>query len=259
MVERIFQILITDGPASESRFSEDLLRNIQSLKALYPDATYARFDNDQIVAFLRQHFPSEVLDAYQKLTPFAFKADLARYCLLHEYGGLYSDLSYLHFRPLPLKKNTDLVVFRDIPGHPAWAVSNSVIYARPKSPVLMRAIQRIVAHHQSRYYGLSPLDPTGPYMFGRALAEEYHWHETLFGDSKLLSQEDNGRANIVKTMPTGEVIAIRNKVNSCSIDELVEGHSNNYVDLWNAKRIWGETGFIQRVGAKFGRPKGAAQ
>ncbi|TKZ17919.1 hypothetical protein FAP39_13790 [Shimia litoralis] len=253
MIDRIFQILITDGAVDQSRFSSDLKRNIESLQAVYPDATYEMFDHDMIADFLQHHFPRDVLDTFHALTPYAFKADLARYCLLHKFGGLYSDLSYLHLRAITAENGTNMVVFRDIPGHPSWATSNAIIYAKPQAAALERAIDMIVAHHKAGYYGQHPLDPTGPYLFGRALAAADDWTTTVFGDSQLVSVEKSGRANILKVGPAGEVIAIRNKVNNCSIDELIAGHSNSYSDLWAAKRIWGETGLMHSIKTKLGR------
>ena len=254
MIEHVFQILITDKSVPAQRFSNDLVRNIASLKSVYPGATYKRYENDEIVAFLEQYFPKDVSDAYHAMTPYAFKADLARYCLLHEYGGLYSDLSYLHMHPLVPEADTTLVAFRDIPEQPPWATSNAIIYAKPKVAALGRAIDRIVSNHKAQYYGLSPLDPTGPNMFGRALSDGDDWNTTVLGESRLISREKNGRVNILKILPDGKVIALRNKIFSCSIDEMVEGHANNYLDLWKAKRIWGEVGLLGRLQAKIGSP-----
>ena len=254
MIEHVFQILITEKPALENRFSDDLVRNIASLKSIYPKATYKRYEHDEIVAFLEQHFPKDVIAAYHGLVPYAFKADLARYCLLHEFGGLYSDLSYLHLHAITPEKDTTLVTFRDIPEQPPWATSNAIIYAKPKTAALGRAIDRIVENHQARYYGLSPLDPTGPNMFGRVLSEGEDWDKTVLGESRLISREKTGRVNILKILPCGSVIALRNKINNCSIDEMVDGHTNNYSELWNAKRIWGEVGFLGRLQAKMSSP-----
>ncbi|MEE9387547.1 MAG: glycosyltransferase [Paracoccaceae bacterium] len=252
MVDRIFQILITDGQVDESKFSEELVRNISSFRSMYPDARYNRYENQEIIEFLSQCFSDDVLAAYQGMAPYAFKSDLARYCYLYEYGGLYSDLSYLHIRKIKPQKKTNMILFRDIPIHPPWATSISVMFAKPKSPALARAISRIVEHHKSQYYGLTPLDPTGPYMFGRVLSEVDDWMSTVFGDSRLLSREQGGRPNIAKVLPTGEIIAIRNKFNDSSIDEMIGGHSNNYSDIWHAKQVWGEAGKITKIASKFG-------
>lgn len=53
---------------------------------------YRFYTDDAAAAFLRTHFPPAVLDAYQALTPGAFKADLFRYCVLLISGGVYADV-----------------------------------------------------------------------------------------------------------------------------------------------------------------------
>lgn len=246
--ERLFQILISEGAPSTS---DSLERNVASLKATYPQADYRLYGNEELLDFLAGEFSAPVLNAYRAMTPFAFKADLARYCLLFKFGGLYSDLSYMHVRPIEFDGRCQLIVFRDVPGHPSWAVSNAIIYAEPESPVLHRAIERIVAHQQAGFYGCSPLDPTGPYMFGKVLAETEDWKTIRFGDSRLVSVDRTGRPNIIKLMPTGEVVAIRNKTVNGNITDLIASGGNDYNELWHGRRIWGESALTgQRLRAQ---------
>jgi len=238
--QRLFQIMITDGTQPSVATTDAFARNVDSFRSTYPGSEYQRYGNEELVAFLAEHYPEPVLQAYRALTPYAFKADLARYCLLHTYGGLYSDLSYLHLRPIEIGERCDMVVFRDIAGHPSWAVSNAVIYAEADSPVLKRAIDRVVEHFNARFYGHSSLEPTGPYMFGRVLAETSDWTSITFGDSPRLNIDRTGRVNIVKMMPSGEIVAIRNKTAEGEFSDLVPSGGNNYNELWGERRIWGE-------------------
>jgi mannosyltransferase OCH1-like enzyme len=234
----IFQILITDRPIEQIKRSGLFERNVESLKATYPRAACTLYGHDELAEFIAGTFPREVFNAFTALKPFAFKADLARYCLLYKLGGLYSDLSYLHIRPIVTDADTDLVVFRDVPIHPSWATSNAIIYAKPNCEVLARAIMRIVSHHKERFMGFSPLEPTGPYMFGRVLAETKDWRRIKFGDSSLVNIDNNGRYNILKVMPGGEIIAIRNKIANSSISDLVGDGGNDYAKLWSRGEVW---------------------
>lgn len=69
---------------------------------------YKFYTDEQAAAFIRAHFPPEVLEAYHALIPGALKADLFRYCVLLIYGGVYADVDVL------LESNLDLVVKPDI-------------------------------------------------------------------------------------------------------------------------------------------------
>ena len=235
---RVFQVLITE-PGSAAVSTASLRRNIASLKLTYPHAQYRRYGDEELLDFISENHAPAVLAAYRAMAPYSYKSDLARYCLLYTYGGLYSDLSYLHLRAIDVDDRCEMVVFRDIPGHPSWATSTAVIYSKPNNPVLKRAIDQIVANHKAGYYGCSSLDPTGPYLFGRVLAETQDWTNIKFGDSQLLNTDQTGRPNIVKIMPTGEVVAIRNKTKNGTIEDLISEGGNDYNKLWVERRIWG--------------------
>lgn len=250
MIDRIFQILVTSDAVDAAKFAPDLQRNIDSFKTLYANADYALYDASMIAAFLEKRFSEDVCAAYHALTPFAFKADLARYCLLYHFGGVYSDLSHMHLRPIEPQPTTELQVFRDMAGHPSWATSNGLIFARKGHPALLRAIEAIVAAHKVRFYGDHPLDVTGPYLWGRVLAEGRLTEGTAFGDSRVLSRDKQGRDYSFKIMPDGEIVAFRNKFKQCSISELYEGASSHYAQIWSARQVWGEARktVIGRVG-----------
>lgn len=256
LTNKIHQILISDHQAGAAPLSALLQRNIASLKDTYPEATYRLYENEELLDFIAGTYPAEVLQAYRALRPYAFKADLARYCLLFEHGGLYADLSYLHLRPVSFGKRTSLVVFRDIAGHPSWAVSTSLLAAVPKHPVFARAIDRIVAHFRTGYYGASPLEPTGPHMLGRVVAETEDWRSIVFGDSRVPGTLADRAPNVIKLMPSGQVVAMRNKMQNARISDLVPGGGNDYNRLWRERSIWGETkasGLVNRVRRKLSR------
>ena len=235
----ICQILIADIPVGAEVTTPLMETNAASFRAAYPDSPYHLYLKEELADFIAQHFPAVVARAFHALKPQAFKADLARYCLLHQLGGLYSDLSYLHLRGIEPPAGTQMVVFRDIPGHPSWAVSNALIYAKPGDAVLEHAIDRIVRHHKQGFTGVHPLEITGPYLFGRVLAECADWREIVFGESRLLSVEPSGRANIVKVLPaSGEVVAIRNKARDGQISDLIATGGNDYIRLWEEGQVW---------------------
>ena len=102
--DRVFQILITEKNSKKPQILRPLENNINSLKSIYPNSEYHIYEDEEIVDVIKENFAKDVIEAYTCLIPFAFKADLARYCLLYKYGGLYSDLSYLHLGQISLEK-----------------------------------------------------------------------------------------------------------------------------------------------------------
>ena len=79
----IFQVLITDVPIDPCDLSPSILVAMQSVKDCFSDATHRLVQRPEIEKFLVQHFDRSVLNLFRGLVPYAYKADLARYCLLY--------------------------------------------------------------------------------------------------------------------------------------------------------------------------------
>lgn len=237
-IEKLFQIAIASEPVCTENWSLKLKSNVASLKSYYPDATYYLYENSDIRKFLSKNFDRKVLETYDQLQPFAFKADLARYCLLYFYGGLYSDLSYLHVNAIKPETNCGMVIFRDIAGHPSWAVSNAIIFSEPGRSELKYAIDMIIENADKKYYGNSPLDVSGPYLFGRACSIVNKPEDVVFGDSVELTPNSITNRNICKILPNGEFIAYRNKKEGGQILAHGVSGTNNYCEMWNHRQVW---------------------
>lgn len=172
---QIFQIFIADGDGEPPELLAPAMASVQQCFGAY---RYTRYGGESLRAFLEQAFDREVVAAYDKLRPYAYKADLGRYCLLYEHGGWYADLSILMRQPVGLiGADVELVYFFDlgdgvVPGRSLFDVSNSLLYARPRQPVLQRAIETVVRHCREEYYGCSIYCPTGPTVLGAAIAAE---------------------------------------------------------------------------------------
>lgn len=97
----------------------------------------------------------------------AEKADLIRYKILYDEGGVYSDHDVEVFRPIsPLAKSYDFVVGLEWFNYHPWMDScvspcNAIIIARPGHPVLREAISRIISHWDELGARFSGKDPSG--------------------------------------------------------------------------------------------------
>lgn len=165
------------------------------------DCVHYLFHDAECRAFISREFPDDVLYAYDRLIPTAFKADLWRYCVLYKYGGVYLDIK-LGFlgdgggRDTTLRSIVErwlrggggggggdefLVLERDSFG--LWptgrfGIHNAFMIVKPKNPILLECIYRIVS--ASKICGLGdgfdsdggvgwmtrPLFVTGPGLLG---------------------------------------------------------------------------------------------
>lgn len=95
-VENIIKPLIQTYH-NKSKIPYDVYKNI---KQYAPECTHIIMDDDDIKVFLKKYYTDIVYDTFISLKNGAHKADLARYCLLYIYGGIYMDIKTELIKPL---------------------------------------------------------------------------------------------------------------------------------------------------------------
>ena len=146
-------------------FPEPLLTRINTLKNQNPEFQYHIYDDNDCRNFISTHFSSNVLNAYDRLVPDAYKADLWRCCVLYIYGGIYMDIKLTTIQPFKLIHLTDKEYF--VKDRPANSIYNAFMVCKPKNILLKHTISNIIKNVRTNYYGNSPLAPTGPELIGR--------------------------------------------------------------------------------------------
>jgi mannosyltransferase OCH1-like enzyme len=137
---------------------------VQTFIELNPEYEYFFYNDEECFTFIKKNFDQDVINAYQSLIPKAFKADLFRYCFIYIQGGCYFDNKYILRKPLrQFIKNNDNNVFC-LDRYPKL-MFNSIIISIPRQDYLKNIINQIVFHVKQKYYGESPLHPTGPRLF----------------------------------------------------------------------------------------------
>lgn len=217
----------------------------ESVKRAFRGTPYVLYKNQEAEAFLNQHFDSRIINAYHKLIPYAYKADLLRQCILLIKGGWYFDIGM--YCPLPAPKldnRIKLIAFREEPRvipSASWSVANGVIYSTPNHPAVKRTINRILKNCEQNFYGQTPLCPTGPMAWGQSLCEEGINESTYFGDFIDLTPLHETR-NRAMVLPNGRILALfkpnqSHKVRQ-TLSELGGKGTNNYLELWQKRCIY---------------------
>ena len=225
------QILISD-------FIEPIQpANQDNIKEYFPNCTHIVWNKDNIKSLMLKNGDKAVAEAFKKVKPYAYKADLAKYYLMYCYGGWYSDLNNFFVTEFSDFTEKDLVLFRDLGQEgetETWSVQPSLFYAKPRNPILKSAFMKCVYHIEQEYYGPHPLYVTGPPVLGLAAAEEYAlayqksqvgnyiWDENkdvrgfYFGNKKFASYKPNIEA--VRQVP------------------VVGG--NDYESMWHDRKVY---------------------
>ena len=116
---------------------EGYLEYQKKVKELHPDWEYKLWTDEDNTAFVKQYFPG-FYDTYVGLPKNIMRADMIRYMIMFQVGGIYLDLDYEMLKPfdllnyelvLPYNRNKSFgdpydafgnCIFGSVPGHPFW-------------------------------------------------------------------------------------------------------------------------------------------
>jgi len=146
-----------------------MYESINSWLNINPEYEHYFFNEEDRVDFIEKNFDSRVLNAYLKLIPGAFRADLWRCCILYIKGGVYIDSDMICLKNLSeLISDIDtFITCRDDPMSSKF-LANGFIASIPKHPFLKKQIDNIVDNVENlriRYY----LDISGPGLLGKSV------------------------------------------------------------------------------------------
>ena len=239
MDARLHSIFLTpDGESGVQALPPRISTNVESFKLQHPAFTHTLYGTDSGRAFLVQHFDSDTVAAFDELVPLAYKADLLRYCLLFEHGGIYADLSLYFFAPLVEVPGSGFVhVFRDGFGTTPWITSNSILGAPPREKVFEQCIRTILQNVRDRYYGADPLCPTGPNLFGRQLAGWVPPEMLICGETLRINRNPHVHC-WAYVGARGDLVAVNYKRGGAGLASLGARSNSDYNVLYARKEIY---------------------
>lgn len=139
------------------------------------------FNDEMCRSFIEDHFDKTLLKCYDKIIPTAYKADLWRYAVIYQNGGIYSDLATKIYTDLTDHfEDVDLALGIDGPAIPQlpvglFSLQCAFFGASPRNAflnfVLEEACEKIICN----YYGRSPIDITGPTHFGNCFSSFFNY------------------------------------------------------------------------------------
>jgi inositol phosphorylceramide mannosyltransferase catalytic subunit len=156
--KKIHQIYFGDD------LSDQLRANVQELKDLNPDWDHVLFDAPAGEDYIRTHYGTKVLQAYHRLDPryYAARADLLRYLIVYQEGGVYLDIKSRFEGPIDqfIKGDEGYVlaqwrngagemhegfgIHRDLAYVPGGEFQNFHVIGAPKHPFLAAVIEAVL-------------------------------------------------------------------------------------------------------------------
>jgi hypothetical protein len=211
-----------------------------TVKTAFPKANHTIFSKRTLRQFIADNYDTDVLWAYDCLRPYSYKADLGRFCLLNTLGGWYMDIAVRVAKPVKIGPQISWLAFRDFQWFSltSWACSSGVLYSKPKNPALVTAINLIVRNCREKYYGITPLCPTGPTLLGQALAMNGAREDYVYGDCLELTPAHKQK-NRAFVLPDGTIMAWGKPSDGGDLTELGARGVNNYNQLWAQRKVYG--------------------
>jgi mannosyltransferase OCH1-like enzyme len=229
VTKNIFQIFISNGD-NPSNISDELIRKTNQVKSVYSDYNYTLYNHSMLLDFLSD-FDKETLNSYNTIKPYAFKADLSRYCLLYEYGGWYFDISLAPEFKLEFDDSVDAMLIKN---YQINGIENCVMYFKPKSQFLMDCVKQVNFHVLRRYYGHLPLEVSGPGLLRRIYNR---YSIDYFKNYKFGSFDDLSVLQFVCKYE-GKIFARFKFPETRGLDHLGARGTNNYETMWNNNDVY---------------------
>ena len=226
-----------------------------SIKREFPEYGHKIYGNEELREFIKINYGDKVLWAFDSLRPYSYRSDLGRFCLLYKLGGWYFDIAIHCKSSIKLDSELDLLCFRDEQRHSktSWAVSGGIIWSKPKNNIFSHAIDQVILNCQEKWYGKTPLCPTGPSLLGEAIANKNRGKNIQIGDLvrpmiPFTRKNMPYLKSIFKSrfiLPNGKTIGIVKPANGGDLKTLGMKGSNNYNDFWHEKSVYNEIEYKQ--------------
>ena len=221
---------------------ELLQNNINILKEQNPEFKFFLFDDNDCRDFIQCHFDISVLDAFDKLIPGAYKADLFRYCILYIQGGIYLDIKYYGingFKFITLIDKEYLVQDLLTSGE---GIYNALMICKAGNQLLWKAIQNIVENVSTLFYGISTLEPTGPLLLKKIIMNNNNNDDTctkieLFHKEIYLNLE-NKIGFFIYNNSNIPILTFSEKYRELQHELFKNIGSKPYYVLWENKQIY---------------------
>jgi mannosyltransferase OCH1-like enzyme len=225
---------------SNSSKSYQPTKNSREIIEQVGENNYKLWNLELVTEFLTQHYGTDVLNAFNSLSAFANKADLARFCISNHFGGMYADISISKLKEFKSGQH-DMVIFRDgNSDRTSWKVGNSFYFSKPNNPVLIESIERILRNVNERFYGHDAHFISGPSVFGQVIAKHGLDLNLLVGQYYWLRHRRNKYV-----LPNGQVVARHKRGGAYLGGKSGIDGGNNYNEIWKARNSYSENQLLE--------------
>lgn len=222
-------IYLSDSDNAIDKYSEEARTFLEKLG---PESVH-HWNEARSIDLLFKIDPRYVL-CYEKLIPYAYKSDMAKYAILYYHGGIVADLGisllsnkskFAHYSTLFFKD----VVFNHYDKKICYGIQNAFMYSKPGNEIFLHALDSICDNIESEYYGDNPWSITGPQLINKVV-DLYNY--PIIGSCKYTK----GDASLFSYYLGNNRIAMYKKTSK--IKNKPYTPENDYVMAWYNKMVY---------------------
>jgi len=213
---------------------DGMKKALETWYRMNPGYRVKMYSGDDCVAYIKEHFDDEILEAYNTLQPYAYKSDLARQLILYNEGGWYTDMRMVCLQPLEALNalNKDFYACIDTPQKQV-CICNGFIGSESGHPIAKKMIDIVLWNVKQRHYGLDCLCPTGPGVYINACIDYMRTKASNCAIGKHVIE--NGE----QFMDFGNARLIKVKYNNAKgADNSDVRGANDYGEMWRSGQIY---------------------
>jgi len=157
------KIIIKTSWQMQDNFPPILTSTLNDIIKLNPEYNLYYFDNIDSAKFMKS-YSQRAYNAYNKLIPESYKADLFRFCIIEKYGGCYTDIGHVFYTSFDdICEDCKMVLVKD---RYYTGIQISLICSYPHNPYFIKLVNECINNIENEYYGYSSLGITGPTFAG---------------------------------------------------------------------------------------------
>jgi mannosyltransferase OCH1-like enzyme len=217
-----------------NRLGRTHLKGLKEFRNLNPDYSFEFFDNEKMISYMKEHYSSHpIYEIFANARFGPLKADIWRYCILYQRGGIYFDINKsvdLPLREVIRKNDKALISFemnrvkasvdweapseiRHLLQYPELIILNWGLAFTPGHAFLLKTIQNIIADYPKWKMNIVPnvkdaiLRFSGPLMLTKSIWESLlQMPEAEFTQAGI---DYNGRGNPVMRRSWSRYLSLR--------------------------------------------------
>lgn len=207
-----------------------------------PEYEYIYYNNKRARDYLIRNYSDRIINAYDKLIPGAYKADLFRYCYLFKEGGVYIDMGMVSKRPLREFICYDDTFLSPEDNH-TGGLYNAFIASTSNHPIIAKAIELCLNNIERGYYGNGPLDITGPQLLAKSFRKIYRTHpekDGIYGNGVRILDYHRPTICTAGKILDGHHEILATRYATYHIDRKWYNSGKHYSELWKERKVYKE-------------------